>query len=321
MIAAMRISVRTGLSAVVIGCILASGGGAHLAWERVADHNSRLLAGRLSRQVADAVVREVAGRIGEAEASYTALRTIFAEGVVQSGEADRREVLFLSQLVAQQTLSWVAFGRGDGSFFAAHRLGDGRFEMLEINPEAAEARSDTYRLFSMATEFETRGFESNDYDPRVQPWYVAAFAAEVPAWFFVGTHPDGQQGAIAFAGPIDVYTRRQGVLAVMIDLRRLSRFLGGLMVGDAGAAFIFAPDGSIVAAPDPRADEVTPVDPGVTPYPALVRNIGERIADGGAAGMLRLTDLGTAYSVELLPLGFRWSMDRGFGAEARAVEG
>lgn len=300
----MRISVRTGLSAVVIGCILASGGGAQLAWQRVADHNSRVLAGRLSRQAADAVVREVAGRIGEAEASYAALRTILAEGVVQSGEADRREVLFLSQIVAQPTLSWVAFGRDDGGFFAAHRLGDGRLEMLEIDPEAFEARSDTYRLFSMATEFETRGFAPNGYDPRVQPWYVAASAAERPSWFLVGTHPDGRHGAIAFAGPVDVHTRREGVLAVMIDLRRLSRFLGGLMVGDAGAAFIFASDGSIVAAPDPRADEVTPVDAKATPYQALVRTIGERIADGAAAGMLRLTDVGTAYSVELLPLGF-----------------
>ena len=97
---------RTGLSAVVIGCILASGGGAQLTWQRVADQNSRVLAGRLSRQVADAVVREVAGRIGEAEASYAALRTILAEGVVQSGEADRREVLFLSQIVAQQAKIW-----------------------------------------------------------------------------------------------------------------------------------------------------------------------------------------------------------------------
>ena len=111
--------------------------------------------------------------------------------------ADRREVLFLSQIVAQRALSWVGFGRGEGSFFAAHRLGDGRLEMLEINPEAAEARSDTYRLFSMATEFETRGFERNEYDPRVQPWYVAASADETPAWFFIENHPDGRHGAIA----------------------------------------------------------------------------------------------------------------------------
>ncbi len=301
----MRISVRTGLSAVVIGCILTSGGGAQLAWQRVADQNSRALAGRLSRQVAGAVVREVEGRIGEAEASYAALRTILSEGVVQGGEADRREVLFLSQIVAQQALSWVAFGRGDGSFFAAHRLGDGRVEMLEIDPDAAEARSDTYRLFPMATEFEARRFAPTDYDPRTQPWYAAASAAERPAWFFVGTHPDGRHGAIAFAGPVDVYTRRQGVLAVMIDLRRLSRFLGGLMVGEAGAAFILAPDGSIVAAPDPRADEVTAVDPRAAPFEAVVRSIGQRIEDGAAAGTLRLTDAGAAYSVDLLPLEFR----------------
>jgi len=302
----MRISVRTGLSAVVIGCVLASGGSAQLAWQRVADQNSRVLAGRLSRQVADAVVREVTDRIGEAEASYAALRTILAEGVVRSDEADRREVLFLSQIVAQPALSWVAFARGDGGFFAAHRLGDARLEMLEIRPGGdAEQRSDTYRLFPMTTEFEARRFETSDYDPRDQPWYTAASTARAPAWFFLGTHPDGRHGAIAFAGPIDVYTRRQGVLAAIIELRRLSRFLGGLMVGEEGAAFILAPDGSIVAAPDQHADEVTAVDPGAAPYPALIQTVGNRIASGAAPGMLRLTDDGTAYSVELLPLGFR----------------
>lgn len=301
----MRISVRTGLSVVVIGCVLASGGGAQLAWQRVADHNGRVLAGRLSRQVADAVVREVGGRIEEAEASYAALHTILAEGVVGSDEPDRREVLFLSQIHAQPAISWVAFARDDGGFFAAHRIGDARVEMIELHPGEADARRDAYRLFPMATEFESRHFEPSDYDPRAQPWYAAAEATSAPDWSFVGVHPDGRHGAIAFAGPIDVYTRREGVLAVMIDLRRLSRFLGGLTVGEAGAAFILAPDGSVVAAPDPRADELTTVDLEATPYAPLVAGIGRRVAAGAGPGMLRMTEEGRPYSVELLPLGFR----------------
>ncbi|MFO1107223.1 MAG: adenylate/guanylate cyclase domain-containing protein [Amaricoccus sp.] len=296
---------RTGLSAVVIGCVLVSGGGAQLAWQRVADQNARVLAGRLSRQVADAVVREVGGRIEEAEASYAALRTILAEGVVASDEADRREVLFLSQIHAQPAISWVAFARDDGGFFAAHRTGDARIEMIELHPGGAPERQDTYRLFPMATEFEGRRFLPTDYDPRVLPWYREAVVRATPDWSFVGVHPDGRHGAIAFAGPIDVYTRRQGVLAVMIDLRRLSGFLGGIMVGEAGAAFILAPDGSIVAAPDPRADELTPVDLGATHFRPLIESIGRRVAEGAAPGMLRISEDGTPYSVELLPLGFR----------------
>ena len=46
---------------------------------------------------------------------------------------DKREFVFLSQLQSQATISWVAFGWPDGAFFAAHKLGDRRMEMMEIS--------------------------------------------------------------------------------------------------------------------------------------------------------------------------------------------
>ena len=138
----MRISIRTGLSAIVLACVVVSAGTVHLAWNRVADANSRGLAAMLSRQVATTVREDLAARIGEAEAAYGALRTIFVQDVIDSREADRREFVFLSQLQAQPALSWVAFGWADGSFFGSHKLGDAALEMIEIADGAGTRRTD-----------------------------------------------------------------------------------------------------------------------------------------------------------------------------------
>src|SRR5437764_11839397 len=90
-------------------------------------------------------------------------------------------------------------------------------------------------------------------------------ADDTPRWFDVSVHPDGTHPAIAFAGPIDVYQQRQGVLAVVIEHTRLSRFLSQLSVGKSGAAFILGSDGKAIAVPDPDADELKMQDPSAQP--------------------------------------------------------
>lgn len=71
---------------------------------------SRLLIATLDRQITDAVRKEVAGRIASAEAAFGAVRTIFLQNVIDTREADKREFVFLSQIQAQPSLSWIAFG-------------------------------------------------------------------------------------------------------------------------------------------------------------------------------------------------------------------
>src|SRR6202048_4032163 len=56
--------------------------------------------------------------------------------------------------------------------------------------------------------------------------------------------------------PIDVYQKRQGVLAIIIEYTRFAQFLSHLSVGKSGAAFILGHDGTTIAAPDQDADEV-----------------------------------------------------------------
>jgi adenylate cyclase len=99
------------------------------------------------------------------------------------------------------------------------------------------------------------------------------------------------------------------VLAVMIDLDRLSRFLATLAVGRSGAAFILRPDGLAAAVPDPEADEVNGTrlrDP--TPLAVARQDHRERqnrrISAGPSMSETRVLYDGVAYSVAVAPLDF-----------------
>lgn len=308
----MRISVRVALSVLLLGCIAASALIVDALWRRTADSNSRLLIATLDRQITDAVRNEVAGHIASAEAAFGAVRTIFLQNVIDTREADKREFVFLSQIQAQPSLSWIAFGWPDTSFFASHKLGDKELEMMEIFVEdgVRTRRVDRYKVLPGDIEFSKRTFEPSDYVVTDQPWYQQAMTADAPAWFIVSDHPTLKRAAAAFSGPIDVYRKRQGVLATMIELDRLSRFLGSLQVARTGGAFILASDDHIIAGPDKRADEVHGADLNGHPLLGVARQLGERLMDRSEAvsmeGVrLRIIDRGISYNATMTPLDFQ----------------
>ena len=105
-------------------------------------------------------------------------------------------------------------------------------------------------------QFEQRRFEDTNYVVTDQEWYRSGIRADEPRWFDVLVHPVGSRPSIAYAGPVDVYEKRQGVLAVIIEYTRFAQFLSNLSVGQSGAAFILGRAGNVIAAPDPDADEL-----------------------------------------------------------------
>jgi adenylate cyclase len=139
-----------------------------------------------------------------------------------------------------------------------------------------------------------------------QAWYRHGIQADDPRWHEVDEHPTGARPSIAYAGPIDVYQQRQGVLAVIIENSRLSRLLSRLSVGKTGAAFIFDRKGVLIAAPDGDADEINPPS---APQPLLpVADAAIRqVADAGGiveARSIHLTLGAATYDVALTPLSF-----------------
>ena len=307
----MNIGIRPALVVFVVVTFALTSGIVDLLWWRTAQSNSRMLATALNQQIASEVKKEIASLIASAEAAHGAIRTIFVQDVITTRQADKREFVFLAQLQAQPALSWIAFGWPDGSFFAAHKLGDAELEMTEIPaaPEPRARRIDRYKVLTGDIEFEERSFKPTRYDVSAQPWYREAAEASTPLWLEVSEYPGAGRPAVAYAGAIDVDRTRQGVLAVMIDLDRLSRFLASLSVGRSGAAFVLRPNGLAVAVPDPDADEVHGTTVQNPTLLALARQTHDKMlakADPQRKQLseARIEDEGTPYTVTVTPLDF-----------------
>ena len=308
----LTVSIRLAVSALVLTAILLTAAASSLLWWRTAESISRQLASTINEQIVAAVRNEVSAIVDEARAAHTAIRTLFLQNVLDTREADKREFVFLSQLQSQATISWVVFGWPDGSFFAAHKLGDHRLEMMEISKtdHPGQRRIDEYQVIPGDIEFETRRFEPTDFRVVDQTWFKTSMGADRAQWFRVFDHPIGPRPSIAFAGPIDVYQERQGVLAVMIEYTRLSRFLAQLEVGRTGAAFILDGSGELIAAPDKNADELHPAHSRMEMLPLARMALTEAGDEGRKQAWRRRLSLGgAAYEVALTPLPFPgWSL-------------
>jgi adenylate cyclase len=308
----LTVSIRLAVPALVLAAILLTAAASSLLWWRTAEQISRQLASTINQQIVAAVRKEVSAITDEARAAHTAIRTLFLQNVLDTREADKREFVFLSQLQSQPTISWVAFAWPDGSFFAAHKLGDGHLEMMEIakTDHPGQRRVDEYQVIPGDIEFEKRRFEPTEFRVVDQPWFKTGLDANAPQWFKVTDHPIGPRPSLAYAGPIDVYQERQGVLAVMIEYTRLSRFLAQLQVGRTGIAYILDASGELIAAPDKDADELHPAHGQLAMLPLARMAMTEAGDDAGKeTWRRRLAIDGASYEVELTPLPFPgWSL-------------
>ena len=310
----MRIGIRLAISGLVLASIMVSAIGVHLLWWHTAEANSRTLAETIDKLIVSAVEKELDAITTQARAAHTAIRTLFVQNVLETREADKREFVFLSQLQAQPSISWVAFGWPDDAFFAAHKLGDLGLEMMEIAPVngMVKRRVDKYQVVVGDIQFEKRRFEDTNYNVTDQEWYRNVIKSDESAWFEVSAFPVGLRPSIAYSGPIDVYQKRQGVLAVIIENTRLAQFLSQLAVGKTGAAFILGRDGTTVAAPDPDADEVNMQrsDQPLLPIAkGALAQAGSSYANDKAARRIRFVAAGNAYAVNLTPLAFpSWTL-------------
>ena len=311
----MRIGIRLAISGLVLASIIVTAAGVHLLWWRTAEANSHTLAATINEQIVSAVEIELDVITTQARAAHTAIRTLFVQNVLETREADKREFVFLSQLQAQPGISWVAFGWPDGAFFAAHKLGDLGLEMMEIGKVdgVVKRRIDQYQVVVGDIQFEKRRFEDTDYKVTDQEWYKKGIQEDEPSWFEVTAFPVGLRPSIAYAGPIDVYHKRQGVLAVIIENTRLAQFLSQLAVGKSGAAFILGRDGAVVAAPDPDADEVQMQRADQPLLPIAQMALKQASASSGGENdksrRMRMIAAGEGYAVTLTTLAFAgWTL-------------
>jgi adenylate cyclase len=309
----MRIGIRSAISGLVLASIAVSAVGVNLLWLRTARQISQTLADTINDQIVAAVGDELQSITTEATSALIAVRTLFIEKVLDTSEAEKRKFVFLSQLQAQPTISWVAFGSPDRSFSAAHKLGDAAIEMLDITGGEPTLRIEQYEFAGYDVALKDRRVQDSTYSVTDQQWYREASQAEEAHWFTLTTPPDGKRPAVALAGPLDVDHKRLGVLAIIIELTRVSNFLSQLTVGKSAGAFILDRSGGVIAAPDPAADELNALKINHPLFPVAVdamRHAGNGYDTvKGEAFHSRVTRDGKSYEAVLTPISFPgWSL-------------
>ena len=309
----MRVGIRVAVSGLVLASIIVSAVGVHLLWWRTAQQISQTLADTINDQIVSAVGDELQSITTEARSALTAVRTLFVEKVLDPRDAKKREFVFLSQLQAQPTISWVAFGWGDGSLFAGHKQGDSGIEMLEIAGREPKLRIEQYEYAGNDIKLVKDYSEDTKYSVLDQDWYDGANRSNEERWSTLTTHPGGERPAVALAAPIDIDQQRAGVLAIIIELTRVSNFLSQLTVGKSAGAFILDRAGAVIAAPDPDADELNALKTSHPLFPVAVDAIqqaGSRYdPDNAKVFHAQVTRDGKAYQAVLTPISFPgWSL-------------
>jgi adenylate cyclase len=309
----MRIGIRAAISSLVLTSIVVSAAGVNLLWWRTAERTSQTLASTINEQIVSAVGDELQSITTEGLSAYAAVRTLLQENVIEASEQDKRKFVFLSQLLAQPTVSSIAFGWPDGSFSAAHKLGDTAVELQEIAGGQSRLHADRYEFFQGDPKFSSRRSETTGYSVLHQQWFNEALQSEGSRWFTFSEHPDGERLAVALAGPIDIRGKRIGVLSIVFELTRVSRFLSQLRVGKSAGAFILDRHGGVIASPDAEADEVSALKTDDPLLPAAVQAMRQAGSsynpDDAKAHRLMVTIGGQSYEAVLTPISLPgWSL-------------
>ena len=251
--AGRRLGIRFVLTTLVVVIGILTAVLVHATWSVTANRNVRDVVGQLNRQIVSAIGEELTGVLASASAVQEALRTIFFQNVISTTDEAKREFTFLALLQSQPSLSWISFGWPDGHFFGAQKVDDRHIRMVEVGYDKATGvvrrRIDNYDVIEGDIEFKERLFTDSDYDSTQQPWYRNAVATDMPIWTEVMDFPTRMRPAISTSTRLVVFQEYIGVINVVIELERLSRFLSTLKAGEHGTVFILAPDGRVLAAP------------------------------------------------------------------------
>jgi adenylate cyclase len=223
----------------------------HLTWSYAARRNVTDVVSQLNRQIVGSVQHEVRDTLNDAWSVQEAVRSIFFHGAIKPTDEAKREFVFLALLRSHPTLSWIALGFPDGAFFGALRAADDEFDMVEVKQSAEtgirQQRVDTYTPEPGDVIFRRREITPSKYETTAQTWYQRAVAEHGPGWSMLSHLPYRDRPAIVTSTPIVINLDFAGVVAVVVELERLSQFLAGLQVGKTGTVVLLDRTGRVVA--------------------------------------------------------------------------
>ena len=257
-----KLGLKLVLTGLVLATVLLTALFIHLLWANAARRNVADVVAQLNQEIIDRVKNEVRGVLDDAVAAQNAVGSVFANGTITLNEESKRDFIFLALLRSKPSLSWISLGTDDGSFFGAQRelVAQSDGDHLKLVTVALDPTSNARSEHSFS--FEAKGNDiqyvskedprPSGYDATRQAWYRRALA-EGPGWNDDPDVPQVARAGISTSTPLDINSKRVGVINVVIELERLSSFLQRLQVGKSGTVVIIDRDGHVVASADETA--------------------------------------------------------------------
>jgi adenylate cyclase len=320
--AVRKLGLRAALTGLVLLSVIVTAILIHLTWFYNARRNVADVVGQLNRQIVGSVQHEVRGTLNDVWSVQEAVQSIFFQEAIKPTDEAKREFIFLALLRSHPTLSWIALGFPDGAFFGALKAGDDEIDMVEVkqDPERGirQQRVDTYAPEPGDVMFRGRKITPSDYEATAQPWYRRAVAEDGPGWSMLSHLPYRNRPALVTSTPIVINLDFAGVIAVVVEMERLSRFLAGLQVGKTGTVVLLDRNGRVVASAAlaalkrqrrgemPDLDTLARDHPMLASVDALLQRGGLSLADLRDTSQLQMTGPidGKNYFVTLSPLNF-----------------
>ena len=247
-----KLGLRTALTGLALLTVAVTAILIHLTWFYAARRNVADVVGQLNLQIVGSVQHEVRATLNDAWSVQQAVQSIFFQEAIKPTDEAKREFIFLALLRSHPTISWIALGFPDGDFFGALKAADDEIDMVEVkrNPDTGirQQRVDTYTPQPGDILFRGREITPSDYQATAQSWYQRAVAEDGPGWSMLSHLPYRDRAAIVTSTPIVIDRDFAGVLAVVVELERLSQFLSGLQVGKTGTVVLLNRNGRVVAA-------------------------------------------------------------------------
>lgn len=206
--------------------------------------------------LSERVLTDMVNRIGQATGQHLRGAMIALSAVVPDPRTVPEVQPFSDDLTALEGRLWIAsglftdlsnyvyFGGQDGRFIGVNRVRADFVELYLRKPHALRRH-----VFAVnAPGDRSKVLRTDDYDPRVRPWYDVAVKQTKPVWSAVYNDFTSGEPTITLAKA--VYRADHslaGVLATDVTLKALNDFLRGLRVSKNGIAFVMDAEGYMIA--------------------------------------------------------------------------
>ena len=245
-------SLRTALTAVVVGLLLlAAGGVATNAWfstRALLDQTWRDTA----RMTAARTAKEAAVFLGDADPAVRMTEHLADEGLLDPNDYDAVMDHAVLMLETYPRHTWFSWADEQGALAAA--LWWPTEDGVELRKDLRVRQEDGQTWHRQWTRTDGEWLEVRNeytaYDPRTRPWYIEGAKGDgvwVGPYLFLSRQ---QPGATYALGSRDSEGSLRGVWTSDFECGPLSAYLAGLQVEDSGRVYVVNDDGAVLGHPE-----------------------------------------------------------------------